>query len=110
MDKLLLRSSEFENYVLNVLSYPLYDNSQRVKVSRIMCSVSLEHAESFKILLASRNFTSAIGLLRLQFECLVRGMWILYVATDCAVSKGSKFITFNIVQSVRLYHKMHASV
>ncbi|MGK2232162.1 DUF6988 family protein [Colwellia polaris] len=87
MDKLLLRSSEFENYVLNVLSYPLYDNSQRVKVSRIMCSVSLEHAESFKILLASRNFTSAIGLLRLQFECLVRGMWILYVATDCAVSK-----------------------
>ena len=67
--------------------YPLYDNSQRVKVSRIMCSVSLEHAESFKILLASRNFTSAIGLLRLQFECLVRGMWILYVATDCAVSK-----------------------
>ena len=87
MDKLLLKSSEFENYVLNVLSYPLYDNSQRVKISRIMCSVSLEHAESFKILLASRNFTSAIGLLRLQFECLVRGMWVLYVATDCTVSK-----------------------
>lgn len=52
-----------------------------------MCSVSLEHAESFKILLASRNFTSAIGLLRLQFESLVRGMWILYAATDSAVSK-----------------------
>lgn len=52
-----------------------------------MCSVSLEHAESFKILLASRNFTSAIGLLRLQFECLVRGMWTLYAASDIAVSK-----------------------
>lgn len=52
-----------------------------------MCSVALEHAESFKILLASRNFTSAIGLLRLQFECLVRGMWVLYAATDVAVSK-----------------------
>lgn len=52
-----------------------------------MCSVALEHAESFKILLASRNFTSAIGLLRLQFECLVRGMWVLYAATDTAVGK-----------------------
>ena len=52
-----------------------------------MCSVSLEHAQSFKILLASRNFTSAISLLRLQFECFVRGMWIIYAATDSAVSK-----------------------
>ena len=52
-----------------------------------MCSVALEHAESFKMLLASRNFTSAIGLLRLQFECLVRGMWVLYAATDTAVGK-----------------------
>jgi len=47
-----------------------------------MCSVSFEHAESFKILLASRNFTSAIGMLRLQFESLVRGVWVLYAASE----------------------------
>ncbi len=87
MDKLLIRSAEFESYVLNVLSHPVYDDSERVRVSKIMCSVSLEHAESFKILLASRKFTLAVGLLRLQFECLVRGMWVLYVATDISVSK-----------------------
>jgi len=52
-----------------------------------MCTVSLEHAESFKILIASRNFTSAIGLLRLQFESLVRGMWILYAASETALGK-----------------------
>ena len=83
----MIRSAEFENYVLNILNKPLYDGSDRTKVSKIMCSVALEHAESFKILLASRNFTSAIGLLRLQFECLVRGMWVLYAATDIAISK-----------------------
>ncbi|HHF3026694.1 TPA: hypothetical protein ACPJ05_000334 [Vibrio diabolicus] len=49
--------------------------------------MSLEHAESLKILLATRNFTSALGLLRLQFESLVRGMWLLYAASDVAVSK-----------------------
>ncbi len=52
-----------------------------------MCSVSFEHAESFKILLASRNFTSAIGMLRLQFESLVHGMWVLYVASKIALGK-----------------------
>tara|TARA_R110001583_G_scaffold172997_1_gene326805 strand:- start:181 stop:705 length:525 start_codon:yes stop_codon:yes gene_type:complete len=52
-----------------------------------MCSVSLEHAESFKILLSSRNFTSAISLLRLQFECLVRGIWVLYAASETALIK-----------------------
>lgn len=70
-----------------MLNRPVIDDSERVKVSKIMCSVALEHAESFKILLVSRNFTSAIGLLRLQFECLVRGMWVLYAATDTAVEK-----------------------
>ncbi|AMO70177.1 hypothetical protein AZF00_18535 [Zhongshania aliphaticivorans] len=52
-----------------------------------MCSVSLEHAESFKILLSLRNFTSAIGLLRLQFECLVRGIWVLYAASETELTK-----------------------
>lgn len=82
-----MRSSEFEDYVVHILRHPLYDNSDRIRVSKIMCSVSLEHSESFKILLASRNFTSAISLLRLQFECLVRGMWILYAAPETALSK-----------------------
>lgn len=82
-----MRSSEFEDYVVHILRHPLYDNSDRIRVSKIMCSVSLEHAESFKILLVSRNFTSAISLLRLQFECLVRGMWIFYAAPETALRK-----------------------
>ena len=52
-----------------------------------MCSVAFEHAESAKLLIASGNFTSAIGLVRLQYEALVRGMWLLYTASDTAVSR-----------------------
>jgi len=52
-----------------------------------MCSVAFEHAESVKMLIASGNFTSAIGLVRLQYEALVRGTWLLYAAPDSAVSK-----------------------
>ncbi|CAK1856800.1 conserved hypothetical protein [Vibrio crassostreae] len=61
--------------------------SERVRVSKIMCSIAFEHAESAKILLASGNYTSASGLVRLQYEAFVRAMWLLYSASDVAVSK-----------------------
>ena len=87
MDELFQRSLDLEERVVNILRQPLYDTSDRVRVSHIMCSVSLEHSASFKILLSSQNFTSAIGLLRLQFESYVRGLWILYAASEIALSK-----------------------
>lgn len=52
-----------------------------------MCSIAFEHAESAKMLIASGNFTSATGLVRLQYEALVRAMWLLYAAPETAVSK-----------------------
>ncbi|NDY71110.1 hypothetical protein DO021_06050 [Desulfobacter hydrogenophilus] len=39
------------------------------------------------MLLASGNFTSSIGLLRLQYEAFVRALWVFYSASDIAVSK-----------------------
>ena len=52
-----------------------------------MCSIAFEHAESAKMLIAARNYTSAIALVRLQYEALVRAMWLFYAASDQAVSK-----------------------
>jgi len=39
------------------------------------------------MLIASGNFTSAIGLLRLQYEAFVRAIWLYYAASDVAVTK-----------------------
>jgi len=89
MDKLLLRSAEYEELVVEMLMLPSYDNSARIKLSHIMCSVAIEHAESAKILLATGNFTSSLGVVRLQFEALVRALWFFYVASDLSVEKFS---------------------
>ena len=89
MEKLLQRSAEYEKLVTGMLSFPPYDHSARSRVSRIMCSVSLEHAESTKILLAAGNFTSSLGFLRLQYEALVRAEWVYYAASEIAVEKLS---------------------
>jgi len=93
MDELFQRSLDLEVHVVNILQQPLYDTSDRVRVSHVMCSVSLEHSASFKILLRSQNFTSAIGLLRLQFESYVRGLWILYAASEIELSKLTAELT-----------------
>lgn len=66
---------------------------ERERCSAILCGVAFEHAESVKILLASGNFTSATGLLRLQYEALVRAMWVFYAASDRIVSKMMSDLT-----------------
>jgi hypothetical protein len=78
---------ELENALNEFLALKPFDVSPRLGTCRILCSVVLEHAESTKLLIVSGNFTSAIGLLRLQYETMVRAMWLLYAASDVAVEK-----------------------
>lgn len=61
--------------------------------SRVMCSIAFEHAESAKMLISAGKLTSATGLVRLQYEALVRAMWLLYAASDTAVSKLTSELT-----------------
>ena len=87
INELLSRSAELEEVLVAFFELAPFDNTDRVLSSHIMCSVAFEHAESVKILIASGNFTSATGLLRLQYEALVRAVWLLYAASDLWVSK-----------------------
>ncbi len=84
---LLKRSIELETILLEFIKVEPRENVPRRESSRIMCSVCFEHSESVKKLIASGNFTSAIGLLRLQYEALTRAMWLFYAASDLAISK-----------------------
>ena len=70
-----------------------FDDSERIRASRVMCSVAFEHAESAKMLISGGNLTSATGLVRLQYEALVRAMWLIYAASDTAVSKLTTNLT-----------------
>jgi len=101
MDQLLQRSAEYEELVVEMLMFPSYDNSERTKLSHIMCSVAIEHAESAKILLATGNFTSSLGVLRLQFEALARALWFFYAAPDLSVEKFSADLTIETEKEVQ---------
>src|SRR5690606_34353467 len=87
INSLLSKSAELESELLQFISLPPFDRSERIVASRVMCSIAFEHAESAKLLIATGNFTSATGLVRLQYEALTRAMWLLYSASDHAISK-----------------------
>jgi len=87
LNSLLVRSLSLESEIKPLLELQQYAPTNRTSATRIMVSVSFEHAESVKMLAVCGNFTSAVCLLRLQYETLVRAIWLLYSATDQAVGK-----------------------
>ena len=87
LDQVLMRSAELDVVLSPFLELPIAIDSDKLRAVRGMCGVAFEHAESVKILIATGNFTSALGLVRLQYEALLRGFWLLYAAPESAVSK-----------------------
>lgn len=93
LNKTLMESARLDERLQEFLLPANQPVPERERCSAILCGVALEHAESVKILLAAGNFTSATGLLRLQYEGLVRAMWIFYAASDLIVGKMMSDLT-----------------
>lgn len=90
MNKLLLRSDEFEKAINTILGagvIELFDETPKLRVCAHACLLSLEHARSVRILFSADAPHSASALLRLQYEALLRAAWVLYAASDLQITK-----------------------
>lgn len=84
---LLHQSDELATELSALLELPPYDNSPRMTSSHTLCGVSFEHSESVRILITTGNFTSSLGVLRMQYEALVKAIWARYAASENSISK-----------------------
>ena len=84
--------------LLEIADHPLYDSSSRIASSSDFCGLSLEHAESVRKLFECNLHASGIALLRIQFETLVRGIWVFYGATDDELEKITSPLTMDAQQ------------
>lgn len=82
IDHLLARSAILESRLAGYLALPLVDETGRLQAAKALTSLGFEHAQSLKHLIAAGLCTSAAALLRVQYESLVRALWVLYAATD----------------------------
>ncbi len=82
IDELLARSAVLEDRLTDFFALPLINGTSRLQATKGLASLGFEHAQGLKHLVAAGLYTSAAVLLRIQYESLVRALWVLYVATD----------------------------
>ena len=71
---LFVTTEEFSEKLFQLIDLPLFDDSPRLVVSDVACSMSLEHWDATLSLLKSGMLPSAAIVHRAQFEALLR--WI----------------------------------
>ena len=87
MESLLTKSNLLINEINPIISLGPQQKNKRWSGSWIMCDVVIEHAHSLQNLMSIGNCTSAMSLLRLQFDALTRAVWLLWGATDKKVER-----------------------
>jgi|GEM_PF-6218850 len=81
-DNLFEQSNNLARDVLQVIDRPLFNDSQRIQVSEVLCSLSMEYGDSARALLQA-----GLVIHRAQFGAVVRAIWTLYAGTDCQLAK-----------------------
>lgn len=85
--ELLIESEALENELSRELVAPLINDSTRVQIADVACSLALEHWGAARALLGHGLLPSAVVVHRAQFEALTRCIWLTYAATDAEVAK-----------------------
>ena len=90
---LLERSGGFQADVHEFASGLIPADGKRYLVALQAGMLSLEHAAGALVLISQGFYPSAFTLMRPQYESLVRGIWLLYAASDTWVEKLSEPLT-----------------
>jgi hypothetical protein len=94
-------TDEFAEKLLQLIDLPLYEESLRLAVSDVACSMSLEHWVATRNLLNSGMLPSAAIVHRAQFESLLRSIWILYAASEDQLAKFSADLNLETEQNAK---------
>jgi len=95
MDDFLNRSDELHVEILGLFDgVPAYPGI-RHEVALVACGMALEHALSLRLLVRAECYTSALSMMRLQYEALTRSVWLLYAATDLQVETLASPLTLD---------------
>jgi hypothetical protein len=86
-ENILAASEDLAAQLTAVLEAPLYDDSQRMRVSHLASSVALEHSAACRTLLTVGLVPSSLVVHRAQYEATVRAVWVFYAASELQVGK-----------------------
>jgi len=83
IEHLLNRSYQLEIELISPsIDLNLYDDSQRLLAVASLAMLSVEHSAGVRYLFKTKCIASAFALFRLQYEALVKSLWVFYVLKD----------------------------
>lgn len=91
----------FATKLYSTIDVPRFDDTERIRVSDVACSMSLEHWDAARRLLNDGLLPSALVVHRAQFEALVRSVWVLYAASDERIGKLSATLSLESEQAAK---------
>ena len=91
--QLIDRSAAFQTEVTNVITQQEPVAEDRFIISFQSGLLAFEHASAALLLINNRLFASGYSHFRPQFESLIRGVWLLYAASDSWIEKLSQPLT-----------------
>lgn len=97
IQQILHRSEELDATIVQLLdldNYPVYgDGEPRMGLSVTAASLAIEHARALRNLIAGGFVSSAVPLMRLQYEATTRSAWLLFAASEEHVSLAAAPLT-----------------
>lgn len=94
-------SDKLASELQQIIDLPPYDDSSRVRVSDVACSLSLEHWHAARSLLRAGRLPSAGVIHRAQFEALTRSAWVLFGASNEQVAKLNADLSIESEQAAK---------
>lgn len=87
LEHLASRADEFEDELFRLLEHASFPDTNQCAAILAMHNLALEHAVALRELIRAGLPTSALGMLRLQYEAVVREIWLLYAASETSITK-----------------------
>jgi hypothetical protein len=69
-----------------------HDGSARSQLAMTLSTIAIEHGVSQRVLVSMENFSSAVALLRVQFETVTRALWLHFAASDERIERFAELI------------------
>ena len=87
--RVLAASEAFDDDLLALLRAGWNTSSRRSTICLAFCRSAIEHAIAQRVLIEAGLTGTALSLIRLQFEAVVRAAWVLHAAKEDWLDKFS---------------------
>lgn len=87
LERVIQLTEKFEDEIAQLFQLSNFSNDNKSVAILTTYSIANEHAQAIRELIRLRLLTSAMAILRPQFEAVVKQLWILYIASDVAINK-----------------------